>query len=254
MQSIVGGNTAIPYSWPWQISWCQGSSWSNQCSPICGGSILSNNWIVTAGHCVYDSETGRAKDPRLFKVKAGIYEVYSTREVGQQTIAVQQIILHPQYSAVWDPVNDIALVRLAYPLNFTNHIRPICIPNYDATPNSPSTAVVSGWGVTRYGGGSVSQQLQQVTVPFVNFNTCNRAYGNVLNNNQVICAGETGKDSCQGDSGGPLVAQSTNGLFYQYGIVSFGQGCGKKNYPGVYTRVSTYCPWIRSMTNGEVAC
>jgi len=247
---IVGGVNAVPYSWPWQIEWCIGSS-ASSCSLSCGGSVVGNNWVITAGHCVY----GQTGNPGQFMVKAGLFDYQATpsSESGSQAVKVAQIYLHPQYSQTSAPTYDIALIRLATPLTYSDHIRPVCLPSADSTQTvPPNMAWVTGWGTTS-SGGQVSRQLKQVQVPFVAYSSCQNSYG-VINNNVMVCAGRTGKDSCQGDSGGPLVQKSGNGSWYMYGIVSFGQGCASANYPGVYSRTSAYCNWISTTTGGQVTC
>ena len=104
---------------------------------------------------------------------------------------------------------------------------------------------VTGFGTTREGGSS-SDKLMEVEVPVVSNAQCSNSYPGYITFNH-ICAGKEGKDSCQGDSGGPLF-WSSNSKFYLTGIVSFGQGCARPNYPGVYTRVTSYLNWIKTNT------
>ena len=104
-------------------------------------------------------------------------------------------------------------------------------------------AVVSGWGRLS-SGGDFPKQLQQVEVYTRDWDTCNSQYDSRLTSN-MLCAGSTagGSDACQSDSGGPLAAYGT-----LIGVVSFGKGCGDRDYPGVYTDVLKYRTWIASIT------
>ncbi len=102
---------------------------------------------------------------------------------------------------------------------------------------------VTGWGTTSEGGKS-SHALIIVSVPYVEQDVCNNSYGGAIKGS-MLCAGKKGSDSCQGDSGGPLVLKSANG---PVGVVSFGEGCGRENKYGVYTRVSSYQRWIQDNT------
>lgn len=122
---IVGGSDAVPYSWPWQMVWCkQGWFW---CSLECGGTLLEHNWAMTAGHCV----EGNTGSPGSFCVKFGVFDENQNTENGELVVHVDSIHLHPQYSANPDPQFDIALIKLASPVQYTNHIQPVCLPTVE---------------------------------------------------------------------------------------------------------------------------
>jgi len=248
---IVGGVNAVPNSWPWQVVWCVGANPAS-CSLSCGGSVIHNNWIITAGHCVY----GNTNNPGRFLVKAGVFDYATSTEASMQAVGVKNIFLHPSYTQSGVPRFDIAVVELTTSLQYTNQVQPVCLPSADSTQTSPpSSAWVTGWGTTTVGGGgSVSRQLKQVNVPFVTYASCRNSYSTNVDDSQMTCAGVTGKDSCQGDSGGPLVGLSNNGSWFEYGIVSWGQGCANAGYPGVYARTSAFCTWINQATRGDVNC
>jgi secreted trypsin-like serine protease len=246
---IVGGTVATPYSWPWQIVWCTGGGFNAQCRLECGGTVISEGWVMTAGHCVY----GQTNRPQSFRVKAGVFNNAAVNETGEQFVGVKSIRLHPQYRPNPVPQWDVALIELETPLTFTDHVQPVCLPAMDSDALADGNSVwVTGWGTTSEGG-SISANLRQVQVPMVSNATCTREYRNDFHPDTMFCAGVAGKDSCQGDSGGPVVAQ-INGAWSQYGIVSWGQGCAEANYAGVYSRVSAYCPFIASTTMGAVQC
>jgi len=249
VEELVGGSVAVPYSWPWQVVWCQKSSSGGGCSLMCGGSVIDNNWVVTAGHCVYGN-TGR---PGNFAVKVGVFDESSSTETGESVINVKSIHLHPQYRPNPVPSNDIALIELATPITYSDHIQPVCLAASDANvAEQPNSGWTTGWGTTS-AGGQISRQLRQVQVPFVNATTCTRDYPGDINQAVMLCAGVQGRDSCQGDSGGPLVVQKSN-RWYLVGLTSWGEGCAARNKPGVYGRVSAFCSFVAQTTGNTVQC
>ena len=222
---IVGGQAAADGDVPWQIS-------LQRTSHSCGGSIINENWVVTAAHCV-TNVAASALNIRYNTL---------THNAGGTMLKVAQIISHENYDS-WTINNDIALLRMASPfvLGSTN-AKPIPLPAQGSDPSG--TVTTAGWGYLREGG-SLSATLQLVSVPVVDRATCNTAYGSSQITQEMFCAGDItngGKDACQGDSGGPVWDQS--GALV--GAVSWGRGCARPGYPGVYTRVALFIDWIRS--------
>ncbi|XP_026477693.1 venom serine protease Bi-VSP-like [Ctenocephalides felis] len=138
--------------------------------------------------------------------------------------------------------------------SYTFAIYPICLPyrkdvayKIFATSNEQETLWGAGWGSTQYGG-ATSSILQEVMLPAVTTEKCQNAYSafpNKIIDERVICAGyeQGGKDACSGDSGGPLF-WPVRVVYFLIGIVSYGYRCAEPGFPGVYTRVSAYMPWI----------
>ena len=238
--SIVGGDVAAPNEFPWQVALTRYGS------AHCGGSLITATWVVTAAHCVTMGSGG-------LRVELGIHNIWSLgSNPYRQSIAIEQIIIHPQYGNTLDYGDyDIALIKLQAPAVLNTTVKPITLASsIHGSLYAPSSLadpitwpIVSGWGATSYNGSS-SQLLRKVAVPIVSNTTCNTNYSGGITE-RMVCAGlpQGGKDSCQGDSGGPLFIND-NGTPVLIGIVSFGQDCALPNYPGVYTHVAQLYPWV----------
>uniref|UniRef100_A0A3P9J272 Peptidase S1 domain-containing protein n=1 Tax=Oryzias latipes TaxID=8090 RepID=A0A3P9J272_ORYLA len=230
---IVGGQDAPAGFWPWQVS-------LQRSSHFCGGSLINNQWVLTAAHCFPST------NPSGVTVHLGLQSLQGSNP-NAVSRSIVKIIIHPGYSSS-TLENDITLLMLASPVNFNDHIAPVCLAAASSTFYSGTNTWVTGWGNI---GSGVSlpapQNLQEVQIPIVGNRRCKCSYGASSITDNMVCAGllEGGKDSCQGDSGGPLVIKQNN-LWIQAGIVSFGEGCAKPDYPGVYTRVSQYQTWINT--------
>ena len=219
---IVGGQDAPADLFPHQVSLQTRSGFH-----YCGGSVIDDDWILTAAHCVDGSWPGD------IRVESGITELSDFGEKRR----VDEIVVHPDYDS-WSQDNDIALLRLKRGISAP----PVALLDASAEASLASAgtlATVSGWG-TLSSGGTSPDALQYVDVPVVSEAECEAAYGAGDITDGMICAGDTvngGIDSCQGDSGGPLVV-SDGTQWVQAGVVSWGYGCADADYPGVYARVS----------------
>ncbi|XP_034021358.1 chymotrypsin-like protease CTRL-1 isoform X2 [Thalassophryne amazonica] len=223
---IVGGQDATLGSWPWQAV-------VRRQNALCGGSLISSLWVLTAAHCFESNST------------SGVRVLFGTLTIsgGNQNSVertVSQVIVHPDYNQRPND-NDVALLKLASSVDFNDFVTPVCLAADGSIINNGIQTWVTGYGTTS-SGGSIAQSLQEVKVPVVSNSQCNQAYGGGITDN-MLCAGQAGKDSCQGDSGGPLVYKQDS-QWTQAGVVSFGSGCGDANFPGVYARVSKYQSWI----------
>ncbi|XP_053326507.1 transmembrane protease serine 9-like isoform X2 [Spea bombifrons] len=238
---IVGGSDAAAGSWPWQVSLFRGKAL------ICGGSVISERWLLTAAHCVSGSN-----DASLYSVRLGALNL-STVNSYEIASSVKQIVLHPNYSNTTS-AGDLALLQLNTSVTFSQFIRPVCLPDNSTAFPEGMNCTVTGWGNVNHSKSlPPPSTLQQVVVPLVEQKSCDQMYHQnstvaptlAIIRPDMICAGLAagGKDSCQGDSGGPLVCR-LNSTWFQVGIVSWGTGCALPNRPGVYTRVSYYRDWI----------
>ncbi|KAE8631042.1 hypothetical protein XENTR_v10001054, partial [Xenopus tropicalis] len=229
---IVGGTNAVLGSWPWQAALV-----SNY---LCGASLISNTWLVTAAHCIVTN------DPNSYTVRLGTLYWYSTIN----RFKLQQIIIHENYTSATMGY-DIALLKLATPVTFTSYIQSVCLPEASSSFPDNSSCYITGWGTLSYGG-SVSNILQEAQVEIISTKLCSSSlmYGSTIKPS-MLCAGYVNGniDSCQGDSGGPLVYRnSSDSSWYLVGIISFGDGCAQAYRPGVYARVTYLRNWIKEKT------
>uniref|UniRef100_A0A673BR03 trypsin n=1 Tax=Sphaeramia orbicularis TaxID=375764 RepID=A0A673BR03_9TELE len=242
---IYGGSKSFPGAHPWQVSVqvrAKGSSFAF--GHVCGGILLSSCWVLTAGHCILPN-----KD---FQVVMGGVNINQDEDM-DQTIPVVETIVHEQYRETPNAVyNDIALLKLQvtdapYCAKETRFVRSVCLP--DQMFPAGKECVISGWGATE--NQTYSSQLLNARVLMISQERCRapHIYGSVLDNS-MLCAGilQGGTDSCQGDSGGPLVCEQ-DGKHYISGVVSWGDGCGQQNKPGVYANVYNFKDWITSKMN-----
>ncbi|XP_067601674.1 trypsin-like [Pseudorca crassidens] len=217
---IVGGYTCEAHSIPYQVSLNSGYH-------FCGGSLISDQWVVSAAHC-YKSR---------MKVGLGAHNI-EVLEGNEQFIKAAKIIVHPKFNKrTLD--NDIMLIKLDPPATLNNQVATIPLPTRCAAAGTQ--CLISGWGNTKSSGSSFPELLQCLKAPILSDSVCHSAYPKQISKN-MMCLGflEGGKDSCQGDSGGPVVC---NGQLQ--GIVSWGYGCALKGKPGVYTKVCNYVNWIQ---------
>uniref|UniRef100_A0A8P4KH68 Mannan-binding lectin serine protease 1 n=1 Tax=Dicentrarchus labrax TaxID=13489 RepID=A0A8P4KH68_DICLA len=275
VKRIVGGRSAEPGLFPWQVllsvedlSRVPEDRWFGS------GALLSGSWVLTAAHVLRSQRRDTSVvpvAPEHVKVFLGLHDA-SDRSLASNR-SVQQIFLHPDFQPN-NYNNDVALLRLTEQVEFTELIRPVCLPpphsqDDPPTPHPNSLGVVAGWGISNLNSsspgsdpptltsdlGMTSDLLQYVKLPVVPQDECQASYAsrsvsyNITDN--MFCAGffEGGRDTCLGDSGGAFVMEDgVSQRWAVFGLVSWGgpEECGSQRVYGVYTRVAKYVEWIQT--------
>ncbi|OCT57628.1 hypothetical protein XELAEV_18003272mg [Xenopus laevis] len=226
---IVGGSVTSPGSWPWLVNLRLNGDL------MCGGVLLDDMWILTAAHCF----TGNV-NLLQWTVVVGQYDL-SKKVQGEKTFQVNRIVTHPKFNQkTFD--NDLALLELTSSVTASESARPVCLPPVPIDPAPGTNCYIAGWG-SLYEDGPLSDVIMEAHVPVLSQEACRGTLGKDMLTSTMFCAGYLtgGIDSCQGDSGGPLTCQDPISKQYVlYGITSWGDGCGERGKPGIYTRPTCF--------------
>ncbi|XP_030076163.1 transmembrane protease serine 9 isoform X2 [Microcaecilia unicolor] len=227
---IVGGTGASRGEWPWQVS-----LWLRRKEHKCGAVLIADKWLLSAAHC-FDIYS----DPKMWSAYMGTPFLNS---IEGRVEKIYRIHRHPFYNG-YTLDNDVALLELLAPLTYSTAIKPICLPDTTHIFFEGTKCFITGWGSTKEGG-VTSKQLQKAGVSIIGDQTCKKMYP-VQISSRMLCAGvlQGGTDSCSGDAGGPLACRETSGKWFLAGITSWGYGCARPYFPGVYTRVTSIRSWI----------
>ncbi|XP_002414937.3 chymotrypsinogen A [Ixodes scapularis] len=225
---LVGGQAALPGSWPWQAF-----------LPVlpgdhCGGALIDDRHVITAAHCAV------IPTARNMTVHLGSHQ-RTVKDDSEVHIAVEDICVHPGFlnDKSAGRTTDIAILRLRQKVNFTETIRPVCLPENGQKVTSGSEIYVTGWGFTKDGVADAPSELHQLMIKAVSNEECHKDVYNQINGS-VFCASHDHGSVSGGDSGSPAV-QKVNGRWTQLGIVS-GEPhmCSGRHLPQVFTQVSSY--------------
>ncbi|XP_035774276.1 serine protease 7-like [Anopheles albimanus] len=256
---IIGGESEVPGQFPWMARLAYRNRTSGRVTYRCAGSLITNRHVITVAHCV----TNLIDELEIVSVRLGDLECNAVTDercrARYQDFAIERIIPHDRYDTP-KYANDIALIKLQETTETYNIISPLCLPLDQYAPYAVNLTgqmgIIAGWGSTSNRSNVPSPTLQWLRLPIVDTAACATSYARysvnsrnpiIVSGNQMCVQGQENRDACQGDSGGPLMneAVSTRDRFVLLGLVSFGpRSCGVSNFPGVYTRISSYIDWI----------
>merc|ERR1712168_762287 len=238
-EKIVGGHEAAEHEWPWQVALFIDDAW------FCGGSLISDEWVMTAAHC--------ADGASYFDIMAGAHNVRASSEPHRIEITSFEGQTHPE----WDSSSlyaDIALVRLPEKVAFSEYIRPSCLPPAsDANEEYVGQLTTPvGWGKNADNAGGITPDLNMVEdLPVITRDSCADYYGSIIYSGIMCIDAAGGKGVCNGDSGGTLNIRQTEGgnKWTQVGATSFvsSAGCESGN-PHGFSRVAEHLEWIETVT------
>uniref|UniRef100_A0A8C8STT1 Peptidase S1 domain-containing protein n=1 Tax=Pelusios castaneus TaxID=367368 RepID=A0A8C8STT1_9SAUR len=240
---IVGGSGATRGEWPWQAS-----LWLRRKEHKCGAVLIADKWLLSAAHC-FDIYS----DPKMWVAFLGTAFLSG---MDGRVEKIFRIYKHPFYN-IYTLDYDVALLELATSVRFTSAIKPICLPDNSHVFREGARCFITGWGATKEGGmaqghglclAGHSRPCTLSTVAPLNVigeQACKKFYP-IQISSRMVCAGfpQGAIDSCSGDAGGPLACREPSGRWFLAGITSWGYGCARPHFPGVYTKVTAVRGWI----------
>lgn len=243
---VVNGDQTEENEYPWMV-WLT-LSWNNEGSRRCGGTIIHEQWILTAAHCPFrlNSAQNALNPPSRISVTVGAHYHAQPGTTGGYNVEVDvnNIHLHPQYRLPY----DIALLKLVSPLTFSETVKPVCLaPRAWIDDDMAGKEVtLSGWGKTETG--SLSSSLREYDTVGYSLPDCISFYGSWMRPTQMCTDGAQRKHTCSGDSGGPVM-RIENGKVFQVGVISFGASADCKDQsPDGQVRVAAFIDWFESIT------
>ncbi|XP_063707215.1 brachyurin-like [Culicoides brevitarsis] len=237
---IVGGLEAREGQFPYQAALFVSTS---QGTFFCGGSLVNNDYVLTAAHCVDIADS--------VEVVLGAHNIRENEQSQKKFVVPKENIkFHENWNAN-QIRNDIAILRLPERVTFNERIQAIELPRHKDRENSyaQEPCTTSGWGKDKDSASGVSPVLRFVETEIITNSGCGNYFPGVIQSSNICASGKGGKSSCNGDSGGPLTVLD-KGTTKQVGIVSFGIAFGCSiGFPHAYTRVTEYLGWIEANSN-----
>lgn len=217
-----------PVRWPWNAAIHTIAKFRPE--QYCAGALISNQHVLTAAHCI-DKRTSDG-----IRVHLGSWR-RSTLDKGELATSVKEMCIHQNFSG---STNDIAIITLAQPVNFTTAIRPVCLPYRKETLPTDSEAYTAGWTARpRKANRRTRRSLKELKLTLLSKNTCLK-YFDIALSDDVLCAPHDGGSLCEGDSGAPIM-QNIGGNWFLQGVLSGGPPtCGDSTLPMVFTRVASF--------------
>ncbi len=248
-RAIVGGGNASDGEYPWTAAIFTGQTPRD--GQFCGGTLVAPDVVVTAAHCTDELTNNlaiglpldpfRTRDPAGLRLKVMVGSAYLGDGSRGEQRYVSQVAEHPNTDV------DLTVLVLESPVTTApiGYLDPASAASLDAPG---VVATITGWGATSEGGNG-TLFLKEATVPIVSDASCGASYADPTwgwQASAMICAGYPGggTDTCQGDSGGPMVVKRANGSWVLAGATSFGQGCARANWPGVYAELRAAAAFI----------
>ena len=237
------------------VPWQAGLAFNGKFQPWCGGTLISDQYVLTAAHCI----KGRSTPPFTYQIILGENN-WRTRQEAQETRhSIIKAMIHPRFEEKAPFDFDFALLKLAKPIDFTQHsiIRPACLPpTTESSHLNGKSGIASGWGVVNPNIPSrQANTLQKVTVKILADNECKYKYPTYpsIITPSMFCASADSADACYGDSGGPFTVHQGNVSVLE-GVISWGKSCAKTKWPGVYARVRYVLDWISNNIQDSNQC
>ncbi|KAB1263913.1 putative threonine protease PRSS50 [Camelus dromedarius] len=242
---------AMARRWPWMVSVRANGI------HVCAGTLIASHWVLTVAHCMTQSDV-------TYSVRAGSPQIDQVSKTTVDVLA-QQVIMNRHYRShrYWSWIgraNDIALLKLERPLKYNKYVWPICLPGLDYEVKDHTLCTVTGWGLPRLDGvWPQFRTIQEKEVTILNSTECDSLYHRFskipsliqIINSQMICAKDVDREQfCYELSGEPL-ACPVERIWYLVGMVSWGPGCKKSEFPPVYLHISSYQQWIWERLNGQ---
>ena len=262
MKKIVGGTTAgSPAFWPWQVSIRRIYENTVNFSHLCGGTLISSKWIITAAHCFIKYTALYYQDGVMedridqYMIHVGRYHKSEVRgEEGLQMRTLEKYIAHENFSpTAKNQVNDIALAKMLYDVEITEHVKPVCLPSSDAPPREGDRMWITGWG-DDMNIGPDNEVLKELSLPVASVEMCKNDWKSYYNEGWICSDRAYKEDACTGDSGGPAVHKTRDGRWRIVGITAAGSmKCSTTQASvkaGVFTNVAKFRQWIDTNTGG----
>ncbi|KAF6100715.1 testis serine protease 5 [Phyllostomus discolor] len=233
---VVNGKVVDVGKWPWQVSILFLGVY------VCSGSLIHQQWILTAGHCLQ-----RSLEPSQYSVMVGVQHL---PENGTR-LPLSQIVIHENFRNFMS--NDIALLKLKDPIVWSPMIQPVCLPSTKLTLSKGTLCWMIVWGrSSALVNQTAPYTLQEVAVRIISNRICNDRYHFLFLKDQrmfvgkdMLCASsELGVDSCQSNSGSSMVCQ-LNKTWIQVGVESWSFSCKRHLFPDVYTSTAHFTQWIQ---------